>query len=187
MPTRPSWDIWPSNARMSGQPSPSPRRLKPQTPPTTHHPRWTFPPIKSSSRYTPSSDCTDDTGCFPVKARLGNQYVMIAYHADGNLILQQAFKTRNDRHRIAAYNAMMSRLSARGLAVDLQILDNEASTAYKEAITVKWKAKFQLVPPDMHRRNRAERAICTFKSHFLSILAGVDTVFSPTCFSHRWN
>ncbi len=102
---------------------------------------------------------------------------MIAYHANGNLILQQAFKTRNDRHQIAAYNAVMSRLAARGLEVDLQILDNEARSAYKEAITIKWKAKFQLVPPDMHRRNRAERAICTFKSHFLSILAGVDTAF----------
>jgi hypothetical protein len=101
---------------------------------------------------------------------------MIAYHADGNLILQQAFKTRNDRHRIAAYNAIMARLAARGLAVDPQILDNEASAVYKEAITVKWNAKFQLVPPDMHRRNRAERA-STFKSHFLSILAGVDKVF----------
>ena len=43
-----------------------------------------------------------------VKARSGNQYVMIAYHADGNLILQQGFKMRNDRHRIAAYNAIMS-------------------------------------------------------------------------------
>ena len=104
---------------------------------------------------------------------------MIAYHANGNLILQQAFKTRNDRHRIAAYNAIMSRLVARGLAVDLQILDNEASAAYKEAITVKWKAKFQRVPPVMHRRNRAERAIRTFKSHFLSILAGVDSAFPP--------
>jgi hypothetical protein len=47
---------------------------------------------------------TDDTGHFPVKACSGNQYVMIAYHADGNLILQQAFKTRNDHHHIAAYN-----------------------------------------------------------------------------------
>ena len=73
----------------------------------------------------------------------------------------------------------MSRLAAPGLAIDLQILNNEASAAYKEAITVKWKAKFQLVPPDMHRRNRAECAIRTFQSHFLSILAGVDTAFPP--------
>ena len=62
---------------------------------------------------------------------------MIAFHADGNLILQQAFKTKSDCHRIAAYNLIMTRLAARGLSVDLQILDNEASSAYKEAITFK--------------------------------------------------
>jgi hypothetical protein len=104
---------------------------------------------------------------------------MIAYHADGNLILQQAFKTKSDRHCIAAYNAIMTHLAAKGLSVDLQILDNKASAAYKEAITFKWKATFQLVPPDMHRRNQAERAIHTFKDHFLAILAGVDAAFPP--------
>jgi hypothetical protein len=122
---------------------------------------------------------TDDTGRFPVRDCSGNQYVMIAFHADGNLILQQAFKNKSNRHRIAAYNAIMTRLAARGLSVDLQILDNKASTAYKEAIIFKRKATFQLVPPDMHHRNRAERAIRTFKDHFLAILAGVDAAFPP--------
>ena len=50
---------------------------------------------------------TDDMSRFPVKPRSGNQYVMIAFPADGNLILQQVFKTRNDRHWIAAYNTIM--------------------------------------------------------------------------------
>jgi hypothetical protein len=104
---------------------------------------------------------------------------MIAFHADGNLILQQAFKTKSDCHRIAAYNDIMTRLAARGLSVDLQILDNKASSAYKEAIIFKWNATFQLVPPDMHRRNRAERAIRTFKDHFLAILAGINAAFPP--------
>jgi hypothetical protein len=122
---------------------------------------------------------TDDTGCFPVKARSGNQYVMIACHANGNLILQQAFKTRSDKHRIAAYNSIMTCCAARGLSVNLQILDNEASAAYKQAITFTWQSKFQLVPPEMHHCNRAERAIRTFKDHFLSILAGVDQSFPP--------
>jgi hypothetical protein len=78
---------------------------------------------------------TDDKGHFPVWARSGNQYVMIAFHADGNLILQQAFPTKSDWHRITAYNAIMMRLAAQGLLVDLQILDNKASAAYKQAIT----------------------------------------------------
>jgi hypothetical protein len=85
---------------------------------------------------------TDDMGRFPVRAHSGNQYVMIAYHADGNLILQQAFPTKSNRHCLAAYNSIMTRLAARGLLVDLQILDNETSAAYKQVITFTWKAKF---------------------------------------------
>ena len=73
----------------------------------------------------------------------------------------------------------MARLFARGLSVDLQLLDNEASAAYKEAIMLKWHSKFQLVPPEMLRRNRAKRAIRTFKDHFRAILAGVDKSFPP--------
>jgi hypothetical protein len=101
------------------------------------------------------------------------------HHTNGNLTLQQAFKSRSDTHRIAAYNSIMTRLAAWGLSVDLQILDNEASAAYKQAITFTWQAKFQLVPPDMHHWNRAEHVIRTFKTHFLSILASVDPSFSP--------
>jgi hypothetical protein len=57
---------------------------------------------------------TNDTGCFPIRACSGNQYVMIAFHANDNLIPQQAFKTKSDHHCIAAYNAIMTRLASRG-------------------------------------------------------------------------
>ena len=40
-----------------------------------------------------------------------------------------------------------------------------------------WGATYQLVPPNVHRRNIAERAIRTFKAHFLAILEGVDPYF----------
>jgi hypothetical protein len=45
---------------------------------------------------------THNTGRFPVRARSSNQYVMIAFHADGNLILQQAYKSKSDCHCIGA-------------------------------------------------------------------------------------
>jgi hypothetical protein len=122
---------------------------------------------------------TDNTGRFHIRSCLGNQYIMITFHANGNLILQQAFKSKSDRHQIAAYNAIMTHLAARGLLVDLQILNNNASAAYKEAITFKWNAKLQLVPLDMRCQNWAECAICMFKDHFLAVLAGVDSVFPP--------
>jgi hypothetical protein len=47
---------------------------------------------------------TNDTGCFPTRACSSNQYFMIAFHANSNLILQQAFKSKSDHHCIAAYN-----------------------------------------------------------------------------------
>ncbi len=126
---------------------------------------------------------TDDMGRIPVRACLGNQYVMIAYHTDENLIPQQAFQTKADTHRISAFNNIMERLAARGLLVDLNIRDNEASANFKGVITESWKTKFQLVLPDMHQRNKAERMIWHFKNHFLSILAG----FNPTFMPYLWD
>ncbi len=122
---------------------------------------------------------SDDTGRFLIRARSGNQYVMIAYHTGGNLILQQAFPRKVDKHRIPVFNNIMTCLTAQGLSVNLNIRDNEASADFKRVITETWRAKFQLVPPDMHHRNKAEQMIHHFKNHFLSILAGVDAAFPP--------
>ena len=71
----------------------------------------------------------------------------------------------------------MTRFCERGHTVDLQVLNNKASKEYHQVITQTWKATFQLVPPDVHRHNAAERAIRTFKARFLAILAGVDSAF----------
>ena len=120
---------------------------------------------------------TDDTGRFPVHAGSGNRYIMIAYHCNANLILAEPFSSIKDAHRLLAYNNIMQRLTDNKLCVNLKILDNEASEEYKRTIKNKWNAKYQLVPPHTHRSNAAERAIRTFKSHFLSILAGVAPDF----------
>ena len=98
---------------------------------------------------------------------------MIVYHCDTNLILVVPFNTRKDTHRLKAYDKIMQRLSDHKLTVDLQILDNEASTEYKWVVKKKWKINYQFVPPKTHKSNAVERAIHTFKSHFISILAGV--------------
>jgi hypothetical protein len=60
-PTKPSWDIWPSNVRMSGQLSPSQILLWPLCPSVSHLQQWTHLPIKSSSRSTPSAGSTQTT------------------------------------------------------------------------------------------------------------------------------
>ena len=168
----------PSPAAQQDQKIPLPGPIRPTVPPPAPA------PVESTNevhiRVEPVHKLyTDDTGRFPVRARSGNQYIMIAYHVDSNSILHVPFKTKADKHRIEAYTSIRQRLSALGHKVDLQILDNEASGEYKRVITEVWKSRYQLVPPDMHRRNAAERAIRTFKAHFLTILAGVAPNF-PT-------
>ena len=116
---------------------------------------------------------TDDTGRFTVISRIGNQYIMLAYHCDANAIMDVPFKSRKDKDRMVAYNTIMQRLKDRNMLVHLQILDNEDSKEYRTIIKDKWNIKYQLVPSHIHRQNSAKRAIRTFKVHFLSILAGV--------------
>ena len=102
---------------------------------------------------------------------------MVAYHFDANAIIYVPFKSRKEKYRMVAYNSIMQRLKDRNMLVNLQILDNEVSKEYKKIIKDQWKIKYQLVPPHIHRRNTAERAITTFKAHFLSILSGVADDF----------
>ena len=44
----------------------------------------------------------DDIGQFPVRSHSGNRYVMIVFHCDRNMILQDPFKIKPDKHRLAA-------------------------------------------------------------------------------------
>ena len=68
-----------------------------------------------------------------------------------------------------------------GIVPRHQILDNQASMAYKTAIETS-NMTYQLVPPNDHRRNMAEKAIQTFKNHFVSVLSGC----APTMPMHLW-
>jgi hypothetical protein len=60
-------------------------------------------------------------------------------------------------------------------------MDNEASAALKSYFTDQ-DMTYQLVPPNCHRRNAAERAIRTLKEHFVAGLASVYPYFPM----HLW-
>jgi hypothetical protein len=155
------------------------RSTKPKAPPQPPQPTLPTTPSKEMHIWTKpiSKLFTDDMGRFPVRYCSSNQYIMLAYHCGSNAILVEPFQSRADRHRIPAYTRIMSRLQARGHTVNHQVLDNECSAEYIRTITDDWKATYQLVPPDVHRRNLAEQAIQTFKAHFLSILSGLSKAF----------
>ena len=119
---------------------------------------------------------TDQTGRFPIQSNRGNTSLMVFYDIDANYIDAEPIRNHADPQMIGAYQKLWVRINrGRKIKPNLHILDNEASEAFKAAI--QQNCNLQLVPPDTHRRNQAERAIQTFKSHFIAILAGVDESF----------
>ncbi len=85
-------------------------------------------------------------------------------------------KNRSEDEMIKAYQKIINRMKAAGLGLKTHWLDNEASKAYKQCIHQNGMMH-ELVLPDNHRSNLAERAIQMFKHHFISILSGVDDKF----------
>lgn len=119
---------------------------------------------------------TDQTGRFPTTSRSGNKYIMVLYDYDSNSILIEAMRNKTDNEMIRAYQLLHDRLVERGVKPRLQRLDNEASRRLKQFISAQ-DIELQLVPPRSHRANAAERAIRTFKNHFIAILCGTDKLF----------
>ena len=63
-----------------------------------------------------------------------------------------------------------------GVAPNTYILDNEFSKDMRTAFNEK-QIHYTFVPPHNHRANAAERAIQTFKNHFIAGLSGLDPNF----------
>eukprot|EP00804_Cyclotella_cryptica_P014936 CCRYP_000554-RA/>CCRYP_000554-RA protein AED:0.35 eAED:0.35 QI:0/-1/0/1/-1/1/1/0/425 len=120
---------------------------------------------------------SDQTGQFPHRSSSGNHYLMVMVDIDSSAILVEPIKNRTDIELTRAYSTLITRLHRAGVVPRKHILDNEISTAMKTLITDTYKMTYELVPPGCHRRNAAEVAIRNFKSHFLSILAGVADDF----------
>jgi hypothetical protein len=91
-------------------------------------------------------------------------------------------KNRSDAEAIRAYSKIYDEITSKGLKLKFQTMDNESSTALKQFLHSK-DIQFQLVPPHVHRQNAAERAIQTFKNHFVAMLFSTDKQFPI----HLWD
>eukprot|EP00804_Cyclotella_cryptica_P000999 CCRYP_012348-RA/>CCRYP_012348-RA protein AED:0.11 eAED:0.11 QI:0/0/0/1/1/1/3/0/1327 len=120
---------------------------------------------------------SDQTGKFPYRSSSGNHYLMVMVDINSSAILVDPIKNRTDLELTRAYSTLITRLHRAGVVPRKHVLDNKISTAMKTLITDTYKMTYELVPPGCHRRNAAEVAIRNFKSHFLSILAGVADDF----------
>ena len=120
---------------------------------------------------------SDQTGRFPTMSYKGNQYIMVVYEAKiSNNIFVEPMRNRQAAEMVAAYQRAVDRMKKAGIEPKMHILDNEISAEFKQAISDNGM-RYQLVPPNDHRRNIAEKAIQIFKDHFIAVLCGTDENF----------
>ncbi len=123
---------------------------------------------------------SDQTGQFLTHSQQGNKYIMVMVEIDSNAILVEPMKSRKDEEMIRAYNSLLLRLKRASIVPKKQVLNNKVSDNMKNHIRDMCKFDMELVPPGCHQHNAAKVAICNFKAHFLSVLAGVADNFPPS-------
>ena len=118
----------------------------------------------------------DLTGLFPYMSLEGNVCYLIVYHYESNAILGLPISGFDDNTVFAAYKTQFEFLESKGYKIKLNVMDNQCTKQIKKFLTDK-DCELMLVEPHNHRVNAAERAIQTFKDHFISALATTDSEF----------
>ena len=68
---------------------------------------------------------------------------------------------------VQVFTEITEDLKSCGINPGFRFMDNEASTSLKMTMT-NMDIKYQIVLPNSHRENNTERAIQTFKNHFIA-------------------
>jgi hypothetical protein len=119
----------------------------------------------------------DLTGLFPFQSLEGNVCFCVVYHYKTNAILALPISSFSNKIIFVAYKQQYDMLESKGHVIRLNLLmDNQASQTIKKNLT-KNQCKLMLVEPHNHHVNAVERAIQTFKDHFVSVLATTDSEF----------
>ena len=82
---------------------------------------------------------------------------------------------------ILSRSRALEQMKAQVILPTHQELDNEISTAYRLEIK-QTSMTYQIIPPDDHRRNLAEKLIQTWKDHFIVFMSGTAYSFP----AHLW-
>jgi hypothetical protein len=127
---------------------------------------------------------SDQTDKYPTTSQCSNKYIIVLVEIDSNAVIVEPPKSQNDSKMIRAYNTIVQRLITAGMQLRKHVLDNEISENTTKHIKEKYQFNIELVPPGCHHRNAAEVAICNFKAHFLSVLAGTADNFPTNLWDH---
>ena len=117
----------------------------------------------------------DATGQFPFSAFDGSKYALITVYK--NYIHVEFLVNREAATYVKAYRAAIKFFRERGHVFSVARLDNETSTLLEKFFKEEAKLPFQYISAGTHRANKAERAIQSFKNHFIAGLASIDVNF----------
>ncbi len=137
--------------------------------------------IRTNNVFVDNIDITgrtfsDQTGRFVCPSISGNNYIFILYDYDTNSIHAVAIPNRKKESLLSAMKHITKKLTRRGFKPVLHKMDNEVSDLMREYLDDE-NINFELTPTGLHRRNLAERAIQTFKNHFISGLCSTHPDF----------
>ena len=123
---------------------------------------------------------TDLPGRYPVTSARGHKYLFIMYDYDANYIHATPIKSRKAEELVRGFSESYKVLTKHGIRAKEVRLDNEISHEFKDHLE-SINLSYQLVSPGDHRANPAERAIQTYKNHFIAMLSGTDPDFPTNC------
>jgi hypothetical protein len=124
---------------------------------------------------------TDLPGRYPITSARGHKYIFVLYDADANYIHAEPIKSRSADDLVNGFTQCYQALTKNNFKARVIRLDNETSAQFKDHIENTENLIYQLVPPRDHRTNPCERAIQTFKNHFIAMLSGADPNFPTNC------
>lgn len=132
--------------------------------------------IISSSYHETHQQHSDMPSRLPVRSRSGQEYLLLMFGEDPNYIHVEPMPSRQARDHTEAYRRGTAFFAERGFKPKYERMDNETS-AELEAFLRQERIQIQYVAPHQHRANKAERAIRTFKNHWIAAHATADTSF----------
>ena len=124
---------------------------------------------------------SDATGALPVRGRSGGLYQIVFFHEDANFIHIEVSKSRKGPDLLAALQRAVKFFADRGAPPLIIRMDNECAQDTKSWLETT-PTRLELTPVAQHRTNKAERAIGTWKDHFIATLATLD----PNCPLSLW-
>ena len=120
----------------------------------------------------------DATGRFPFQSEEGYEYMLVSVYK--NYIHVEPMVDRRAPSYVAAYRSTINFFRSKGHILSVCRLDNESSVILENFFNEEVKMDFNFIAAGNHRANKAERAIQSWKNHFIAGIATIDPDFPMT-------